>query len=91
MKNHQREIRRKLRGLRHAEETGTICKTCPYFGIGRASFYRWRVASQRFGVTGLANKRSTTSSMFTKKNRSRSFGELIQNRLSPPPNVGIKW
>ncbi len=29
----QRDIRRKLRVLRHAEQTGNVSKTCRYFGI----------------------------------------------------------
>jgi len=38
MTNDQREIRRKLRILEHANECGSVCKTCRYFGIGRSSF-----------------------------------------------------
>ena len=34
MTKDQREIQRKLRILRHAEETGHIAKTCRYFGVG---------------------------------------------------------
>ncbi len=40
MSKEQREIQRKLRILRYAEEIGHVAKTCRYFGIGRASFYR---------------------------------------------------
>jgi transposase-like protein len=40
----QREVHRKLRVLEHAEKIGDVSKTCRYFGIGRASFYRWRWA-----------------------------------------------
>ena len=58
MANDQREIRRKLRILEHAEATGKVSKTCRYFGIGRASFYRWRHACRLHGESGLANKRS---------------------------------
>jgi hypothetical protein len=46
MTKDQREIQRKLRILRYAEEIGHVAKTCRYFGIGRASFYRWRKATQ---------------------------------------------
>ena len=38
MTQNGREIRRRLRILKHAEETGHIGRTCRYFGIGRASF-----------------------------------------------------
>ena len=58
MTDGQREIRRKLRVLEHAELSGDVSKTCRYFGVGRASFYRWRQAHLTHGETGLANKRS---------------------------------
>ena len=38
----ERDIKRKLRVLRHAEETGNVLKTCRYFGISREIFYRWK-------------------------------------------------
>ena len=58
MANDPREIRRKLRILEHAEASGDVSKTCRYFGVGRASFYRWRHALRTQGEAGLANKRS---------------------------------
>jgi transposase len=58
MKEDQREIRRKLRVLEHAERSGDVSKTCRYFGIGRASFCRWRDRYRREGEAGLTNKRS---------------------------------
>ena len=58
MTDDQREILRKLRVLEHAESSGDVSKTCRYFGIGRASFYRWRQAYQTRGEAGLVNKRS---------------------------------
>lgn len=48
-----REIRRKLRILRYSEEIGHVVKTCRYFGIGRASFYRWRKAYAERKEAGL--------------------------------------
>lgn len=57
MNEDQREIRRKLRILEHAEKTGSVSVTCRYFGIGRSSFYRWRKAYRRDGVEGLTNAR----------------------------------
>jgi transposase-like protein len=53
MDKDRREIHRKLRVLRHAEETGHVNKTCRYFGVGRSSFYRWRDAYRRHGEQGL--------------------------------------
>lgn len=53
-KEDDREIQRKLRVLEHAERTGQVAKTCRYFGLGRASFCRWRRAYERDGEDGLA-------------------------------------
>lgn len=55
MSKDQREIQRKLRILRHAEEIGHVAKTCRYFGVGRSSFYRWREAYRKRGEAGLVN------------------------------------
>ncbi len=57
-KNDEREVQRKLRVLQHAERTGQVAKTCRYFGIGRASFYRWKRAYQRYGEDGLAGAKT---------------------------------
>ncbi|CAH2409636.1 hypothetical protein MES5069_920004 [Mesorhizobium escarrei] len=57
MKEDQREIQRKLRVLEHADVSGNVRKTCRYFGIGRASFYRWQAAYRRHGEHGLINKK----------------------------------
>jgi len=55
MNKDQREIQRKLRILQYAEKIGHVAKTCRYFGVGRASFYRWRAAYQKHGEAGLIN------------------------------------
>ncbi len=55
MAKDQREIQRKLRILRHLEETGHVARTCRYFGTGRSSFYRWRQAYAECGEAGLIN------------------------------------
>lgn len=51
----QREIRRKLRILEHADRNGSVAATCRYFGIARASFYRWRDLYRQHGEEGLIN------------------------------------
>ena len=56
MNTDQREIQRKLRTLRYAEETGHVVNTCRYFGIGRTSFYRWRQSYEKYGEDGLINR-----------------------------------
>ena len=38
------DIRRKIKVLRHAEESGNITATCRYFGICRETFYTWKRA-----------------------------------------------
>ena len=53
MTQKDREIQRRLRILKHAEETGHVGRTCRYFGIGRASFYRWKAALEKHGEVGL--------------------------------------
>ena len=58
MNRDQREIQRKLRVLEHADKIGDVSKTCRYFGIGRATFYRWRKAYSETGESGLAGGRS---------------------------------
>ena len=49
MNQKERDIQRKLRILRYAEEVGSAVKACRYFGIGRASFYRWKVLYKNDG------------------------------------------
>jgi transposase len=56
------EIRRKRRVLEHAIESGNVAKTCRYFGVPRASFYRWRNAYQEYGEEGLQCKKSIAKS-----------------------------
>ena len=51
----ERDIQRKLKVLRHAEQAGHVARTCRYFGIGRASFYRWKSAYRESGEAGLIN------------------------------------
>jgi transposase-like protein len=65
MSKDQREIARKLRILRHAEQTGHVARTCRYFGVGRSSFYRWREAYRKHGDAGLVNRLSEVSARRT--------------------------
>ena len=55
MDRDKQEIARKLKVLRHAEVSGHVARTCRYFGIGRASFYRWQTAYRARGEAGLVN------------------------------------
>ena len=53
----EREIRRKLKVLRHAEQYGNTAKTCRYFGVSRSTFYRWQRRYKKFGEAGLKNEK----------------------------------
>ncbi len=55
----RREASHKLGVLKYAEEIGSVVKACRYFGVGRASFYRWKTAYERFGEAGLVDVPST--------------------------------
>lgn len=57
MDRDKQEIARKLKILRHAEATWEVARTCRYFGIGRASFYRWLTAYRAGGEAALVNGR----------------------------------
>jgi len=48
-----REIERRGRILEHAKISGNVAKSCRYFGVGRASFYRWRDRVLKDGYEGL--------------------------------------
>ena len=52
-----KEAERRRRVFDHAKQTGNVAKTCRYFGIGRASFYRWRQEYLKRGEPGLVPKK----------------------------------
>jgi transposase InsO family protein len=50
----ERQAQRRLSVLRHAEEvSGSVAKTCRYYGISRPLFYRWRRRYEEEGLDGL--------------------------------------
>ena len=57
MNQKERDIQRKLRILRYAEEYGHATRTCRYFGVARASFYRWKSLYKKDGEAGLVNRK----------------------------------
>ena len=62
MTHDEKEIKRKLRILRHADYSGNIAKTCRYFGVARSVFYLWRNAYRESGEAGLKRKRPVPKS-----------------------------
>jgi helix-turn-helix protein len=49
-----RQVRRRLAVLRHAEEiTGNAAVTCPYFGVTRQTYYTWLCRYETQGIDGL--------------------------------------
>jgi transposase InsO family protein len=71
-----RDIQRKLRLLKHAEQIGDVSKACRYFGVGRASFYRWKTAFQQQGEGGLANRKTAP-----KNPANRTAPEIVEKVL----------
>ena len=52
----EREIKRRLRVLEHANKIGNVRMTCRYFGLSRSTFYRWKTQYDKQGESGLGNK-----------------------------------
>ena len=57
-----REIRRKMRVLEYAASVGSASQACRYFGVGRATFYRWKDVLAKEGDAGLARKKPVAKS-----------------------------
>lgn len=72
----ERDVQPKLRALRHAKQIGDISKACRYFGIGRASFYRWSAACQRQGEAGLVKRKP-----IPKNPANRTAPEIVEKVL----------
>ena len=53
----ERDIRRKLRIIKHAEEIGNVSKACRYFGISRSTYYVWKQRCAQLGEVGLINSK----------------------------------
>ena len=45
----EREIKRRLRVLEHAEKIGNVRMTCRYFGLSRSTFYRRKTKYDKYG------------------------------------------
>jgi transposase/transposase-like protein len=71
-----RDIQRKLKILKHAEETGHVGRTCRYFGVGRASFYRWKATLEKHGEAALVRKKP-----IPKNPKNRTPPEIVEKVL----------
>jgi ribosomal protein S14 len=71
----QARYREKTQDTESCQEDWKIRKTCRYFGISRAIFYRWRDAYDRFGEEGLINKKPCP------KNRSLRLPVEIEEKI----------
>jgi transposase InsO family protein len=76
MHKFRREVDHKLRVLRHADQIGDVGKACRYFGVGRASFCRWRTAYRQRGVAGLENRKTAP-----KNPANRTAPEIVEKVL----------
>jgi hypothetical protein len=56
-----REIKRKLMIPKHAEETKHAGRTSRYCSIGRAIFYYWKAALEKYGEATLVRKKPVKS------------------------------
>lgn len=51
------DIRRKMKILNHAEQSGNISHTCRYYGMSRETLYRWKRLYKANGEAGLINSK----------------------------------
>ena len=76
MHKFRRDADHKLRVLQHADKIGDVGKACRYFGVGRASFYRWRTAYRLHGLAGLENRKTAP-----KNPANRTAPEIVEKVL----------
>lgn len=70
------EVEHKPRILQHAEKIADVGNARRYFGVGRASFYRWRTAYRQRGLAGLENRKTTP-----KNPANRSAPKIVEKVL----------
>ena len=78
----ERDIQRNLKILKLVEETGLVGRTCRYFDIGRASFYRWKAALEKHGEDALVRKKP-----IPKNPRNRTAPAIVE--IGDQPDVGL--
>ena len=75
----EREIKRRLRVLEHAEKIGNVRMTCRYFGLSRSTFYRWKTKYDKYGESGLGNK-STAARNHPRKVPAEIIAKIVHLR-----------
>lgn len=53
----RRDINRKLKVLNYGIETANVSRTCRYFSISRATYYRWKRSYEKHGELALINSK----------------------------------
>ena len=77
-----RQVRRRLAVLRHAEEvTGNVALTCRYFGISRQLYYIWLRRYRAEGLEGL-RARSRRPKSSPRATRTEIVGKILYLRRS---------
>ena len=76
MTTDEKEIRRKLRVLEHAQDSGNIAKTCRYFGMPRSLFYLWLAAYREHGPDGLKRNKP-----IPKSHPNQTLPEIVEKIL----------
>ena len=90
MHKFRRDVDHKLRVLQHADKIGDVGKACRYFGVGRASFYRWRTAYRQHGLAGRENRKTARKSLQPNGSRDRREGAVSAENL-PPGADRVVW
>lgn len=75
----EREIKRRLRVLEHADKIGNVRMTCRYFGLSRSTFYRWKTKYDKYGESGLGNK-STAAKNHPRKVPAEIVAKIVHLR-----------
>jgi len=77
---------RRLAIIRHAEEvSGSVARTCRYYGISRPTFYKWLRRYEELGIEGLRDRSRAAAHEPKRHKRPRSW----QDRL-PAPELPLR-
>ena len=82
MTHEEREIRSKKRTLEHANRSGTMRRTCRYFGMPRSLFYLWRNAFRERGDEGLLRRKRAPGRRWN-----QTPDEVVKEGSRRPPDL----